>query len=156
MVEQENQKLIERLKQENETLQAKVGLLCVVIGDLQGIQEKIVEGLGLEAMEEEDETDSISTSSPEYEFSQVEQARYLLVMVGNALAGDEQRRELYYQVLGQIETLERRVSKLRSEIATDYPFGALVMTLDYYGITLDPIVEDQLVIELAKLAREAV
>jgi hypothetical protein len=152
MLEQENQKLIEQLKQENETLQAKVGLLCVVIGDLQEIQEKIVEGLGLEAMEdEEDETDSI-----EYEFSQVEQARYLLVMVGNALAGDEQRRELYYQVLGQIETLERRVSKLRSEIATDYPFGALVMTLDYYGITLDPVVEDQLVIELAKLAREAV
>lgn len=155
MSEQENQKLIEQLKQENEKLQAKVGLLCVLIGDYQEIQEKIVAGLGLETDEDEDGEEN-ETDSIEYEFSQVEQARYLLVLVGNALAGDEQRRELYYQVLGQIETLERRVSKLRSEIATDYPIGALEMTLDYYGITLDPVVFDQLVIELKELAREAV
>ena len=151
MVEQENQKLIERLKQENETLQAKVGLLCVVIGDLQGIQEKIVEGLGLEAMEEEDETDLI-----EIEFAKVEHARYLMALVGNALAGDVDRRELYYQVLEQIETLERHAFDLRSELAREAPISVIVETLALSGIALNPVAYDRLLIERGELAREAV
>jgi hypothetical protein len=92
----------------------------------------------------------------EIEFAQVEHARYLLVLVGNALAGDVNRRELYYQVLGQIETMERRVSELRSELARDAPISAVVATMANLGITLDPTAYTGLIIERAELAREAV
>jgi hypothetical protein len=92
----------------------------------------------------------------EIEFAQVEHARYLLVLVGNALAGDVDRRELYYQVLGQVETMERRVSDLGAQLAREAPISAVVTTMANLGITLDPVVYDQLVIERAELAREAV
>lgn len=92
----------------------------------------------------------------EIDFAQVEHARYLMALVGNALAGDVDRRELYYQVLGQIETLERRVSELRSALAKEAPISAVVATLANLGITLDPVAYDRLVLERAELAREAV
>lgn len=92
----------------------------------------------------------------EIEFAQVEYARYLLVLVGNALAGDVDRRELYYELLGQIETLERRVSELRSQLAKEAPISAVVTTMANLGITLDPVAYDRLLIERAELAREAV
>jgi hypothetical protein len=92
----------------------------------------------------------------EIEFAQVEHARYLLVLVGNALAGDVNRRELYYQVLGQIETMERRVSELRSQLAKEAPISAVVTTMANLGITLDPTAYTGLIIERAELAREAV
>ena len=151
MLEQENQKLIEQLKQENEKLQAKVELLCVLIGDYQEIQEKIASALGLETEEDEDGTDLI-----EIEFAKVEHARYLLALVGNALAGDAERRELYYQVLEQIETLERHAFDLRSELAREAPISVIVETLALSGIALNPVAYDRLLIERAELAREAV
>lgn len=92
----------------------------------------------------------------EIEFAQVEHARYLLVLVGNALAGDVDRRELYYELLGQIETLERRVSDLRSALAKEAPISAVVATMANLGLTLDPVAYDRLLIERAELAREAV
>lgn len=92
----------------------------------------------------------------EIEFAQVEHARYLLVLVGTALAGDVDRRELYYELLGQIETLERRVSDLRSEMAREAPISAVVATMANLGITLDQVAYDRLLIERAELAREAV
>lgn len=92
----------------------------------------------------------------ELEFAQVEHARYLLVLVGNALAGDVDRRELYYELLGQIETLERRVSELRSQLAREAPISAVVATLATLGITLDPTAYTGLIVERAELAREAV
>ena len=92
----------------------------------------------------------------EIEFAQVEHARYLLVLVGNALAGDVDRRELYYELLGQIETLERRVSELRSQLAKEAPISAVVTTMANLGITLDPTAYTRLIIERAELAREAV
>lgn len=92
----------------------------------------------------------------EIEFAQVEHARYLMVLVGNALAGDVDRRELYYELLGQIETLERRVSELRSQLAKVAPISAIVATMANLGITLDPVAYDRLLIERAELAREAV
>ena len=92
----------------------------------------------------------------EIEFAQVEHARYLLVLVGNALAGDVNRRELYDQVLGQIETMERRVSELRSQLAKEAPISAVVTTMANLGITLDPTAYTGLIIERAELAREAV
>jgi hypothetical protein len=92
----------------------------------------------------------------EIEFAQVAHARYLLVLVGNALAGDVNRRELYYELLGQIETLERRVSELRSQLAKEAPISAVVTTMANLGITLDPTAYTGLIIERAELAREAV
>lgn len=92
----------------------------------------------------------------EIKFAQVEHARYLMILVGNALAGDVDRRELYYQVLGQIETLERRVSELRSALAKEAPISAVVATMANLGITLDPTAYTGLIIERAELAREAV
>lgn len=92
----------------------------------------------------------------ENEFAQVEHARYLMSLVGNALAGDVDRRELYYQVLEQIETLERHAFDLRSELAREAPISAVVATMANLGITLDPVAYDRLVIERAELAREAV
>lgn len=92
----------------------------------------------------------------ENEFAQVEHARYMLSMVGNQLAGDRQSRELYYQVLEQIETLERRAFDLRSELAREAPISAVVATLANLGITLDPVAYNRLVIERAELARQAV
>jgi hypothetical protein len=92
----------------------------------------------------------------EIEFAQVEHARYLLVLVANALAGDVDRRELYYELLGQIETMERRVSELRSQLAKEAPISAVVTTMANLGITLNPVAYDRLLIERAELAREAV
>lgn len=92
----------------------------------------------------------------EIEFAQVEHARYLLSMVGNQIAGDRDRRELYYQLLEQLETLERHAFDMRSRMAREAPISAVVTTMANLGITLNPVVFDQLVIELKELAREAV
>ena len=151
MVEQENQELKEQLEQENQKLKAENESLRDLIGEFIEIQEKIASALGLETDEDEDGTDLI-----EIEFAKVEHARYLMALVGNALAGNVDRRELYYELLGQIETLERHAFDLRSELAREAPISVIVETLALSGITLDPVAYDRLLIERAELAREAV
>lgn len=151
MVEQENQELKEQLKQENQELKAKIESLYDLIGEYQEIQEKIASALGLETDEDDGGTDLI-----EMEFAKVEHARYLLALVGNALAADAKNRELYYQVLEQIETLDRHAFDLRSELAREAPIDVIVSTLALSGITLDPVAYDRLVIEQQELARQAV
>lgn len=151
MIEQENQELTEQLQQENEKLKAKIESLLDLIGEYQEIQEKIASALGLETDEDDGGTDVI-----EMEFAKVEHARYLMVLVGNALAGDVDHQELYYQVLQQIETLECHAFDLRSELAREAPIAAIVQTLALSGIALHPSAYDRLVIERAELAREAV
>ena len=132
---------ITRLSNENSELQGKLDLA----------QRKISKLLELAQLGMVGVNDLL-----EIEFAQVEHARYLLVLVGNALAGDVDRRELYYELLGQIETLERRVSELRAELARSAPISAVVTTMANLGITLDPTAFTRLKIELAELAREAV
>lgn len=132
---------ITRLSNENSELQGKLDLA----------QRKISKLLELAQLGMVGVNDLL-----EIEFAQVEHARYLLVLVGNALAGDVDRRELYYELLGQIETLERRVSELRSQLAKEAPISAVVATMANLGITLDPTAFTRLKIELAELAREAV
>lgn len=132
---------ITRLSNENSELQGKLDLA----------QRKISKLLELAQLGMVGVNDLL-----EIEFAQVEHARYLLVLVGNALAGDVDRRELYYELLGQIETLERRVSELRSQLAKEAPISAVVTTMANLGITLDPTAYTGLIIERAELAREAV